>query len=199
MRKFVTVLLMVVMLSTTSRIAVASPGGDGGGIVQILVSAFAKPEGFIRVALVQIVVLTAFFAPQALIRSSRQVALANLVLSGTLTLAYFLYAITELFRYLVYHVFFVQPYFYKTSSTVSSSPQDTQSGQWSASDPELAASIKAYQEDADADKEDAIDEAVEAALRDPEVAAHYLKFATPEVRAAVEKALDDELDDVEIQ
>lgn len=188
MRKFVTVMLIFVMLSMPARFAAAS-GGDGGGIVILnAISAYSKPTLFTTVLLVNYVFVSTFFAPLINQLPPRIRARATLTLTASYTLAYFQRMMIEFAMYFLYTV--TLPLFFSPQSPASkttATPEEAQTGLWSASNPDVMTNVEA--KDEEKEKQDLINRAVQGALRDPEVAQRYLDYATPEVQAAVTKAL----------
>ncbi|MAZ02170.1 MAG: hypothetical protein CMN56_03440 [Sneathiella sp.] len=187
MRKFVTVLLMVLMLWTPVRVASAS---DGGGIVILnAVSAFSKPATFLSIVVLSYVIVSTAFSPQIAALPPSLRTRTVLALTATLTLTFFQFVFLESIRYFIYSLTFPQPYFQRSPAITSATatPEEAQEGLWSASNPEVMA--KAAPVDPVKEKEDQIKAAVAAALRNPDVAEKYLRFATPDVQYAVEKAL----------
>ena len=189
MRKFVTVLLMVLMLWTPVRLASAN---DGGGIVILnAISAFSRPTTFSTVILLSYIIVTNMFAPQIVMLPPAIRKRTVLAMTAALTLAFFHYVFANSIRYFLYSLTFPQPYFQRNPAITSATatPEEAQEGLWSAANPDVMA--KAAPVDAEKEKQDLINKAVQAALRDPEVAQNYLDYATPEVKAAVTKALAD--------
>ncbi|MEX1035354.1 MAG: hypothetical protein WDZ54_05320 [Sneathiella sp.] len=189
MRKFVTVLLMVLMLWTPVRVALAN---DGGGIVDLnTISAFSRPTTFLTVVLLSYIIVTNMFAPQIIMLPSAFRTRAVLAMTAALTLAYFQYVFANSIQYFLYSLTFPQLYFQRSpaAALATATAEEKQEGLWSASNPDVMA--KAVPVDAEKEKQDLINDAVAAALRNPEVAKQYLEYATPEVKAAVTKALAD--------
>ncbi len=210
MRKFVTVLLMITMLAMPSNMALAVKSGSGSGSGEnkggndanvTMEMAVARPAFFITIAITQILVMTTLFAPRSVIGKSRDAVLLTLAMTGTLTLAYFLYVMTELYRYIIYQVLFSLPYFnqYNSSNRVSSQEVETEDDVWRISNADALAAAQTRDIAPPAviitDEEAAIDRAVERALRDPELAEKYLEFASPKVRAAVRNALNNQFEE----
>ena len=195
MRKIFTVMLMVLMLSTPTRFAAAS-GGDGGGIVLLnTVSAFARPEVFTTVVISSFIIVSTIFAPRLALLPPAQRSQLTLALTATLTYLFFEEVILKHIRYLIYAMstpfFFLQPG--NVASNPSASPEEAQAGLWSASNPDVMTAATPIDEEKE--KQDLINEAVQGALRDPEVARKYLEYSTPEVKAAVTKALENQAAD----
>ncbi|MZR32080.1 hypothetical protein [Sneathiella litorea] len=194
MQKFVTVLLIFIMLSMPARFAAAS-GGDGGGMVILnTISAFAKPEVFTLVVLTNFFIVNTAFSP---IISQLPPAVRSkyaLTLTAVLTLNYFRYAMLEFTRYFLYALFSPGFYFQENPDSRSvATPEKAQEGLWSASNPDVMTNAVAQNEEKE--KQELINKAVQAALRDPEIARKYLEYSTPEVKAAVTKALENQAAD----
>jgi hypothetical protein len=193
MRKIFTVLLIITMLSMPTRFASAS--GDGGGIVVLnTISAFTQPTTFITVVLLSYVIVNSVFAPQIVTLPPAIRSRAVLAMTATLTLEFFRSVMAESVRYFLYVVTF-SPYFSLQSpaSSAAATDEETQSGLWSASNPDVMTT--AVPIDTEKDKQETINKAVQGALRDPEVAKKYLEYATPEVKAAVTRALENQAAD----
>ena len=189
MRKFVTVLLMVLMLWTPTRFASAN---DGGGIVDLItVSAFSRPITFTTVVLLSYVIVNSLFTTQIVALPPAIRTRVVLAMTAKLTLSFFQYVYINSFRYFIYSLTFPQLYFQRIPATaMTTAPaEEKQEGLWSASNPEVMKTAVAL--DQDKEKQELINDAVQAALRDPEVAKKYLEYATPELKAAVAKALAD--------
>ena len=187
MRKFVTVLLMMLMLWTPVRVASAK---DGGGIVILnTVSVFSRPAAFASVVLFSYAIVTLLFAPQIALLPPATRTRTVLALTATLTLNYFNYVFLNSIRYFIYSLTFPQPYFQRNSAATSAvaTAEEKQEGLWSASNPDVM--TKAVPVDTEKEKQDLINDAVAVALRDPEVAEQYLDYATPDVHRAVYKAI----------
>ncbi|MCF8466704.1 MAG: hypothetical protein K9G33_04825 [Sneathiella sp.] len=187
MRKFVTVLLMVAMLSMPGRFAAAN---DGGGIVvQNIVSAFSRPSGFLSILILNMAVVATVFSPTIALLPPAQRTRFTLAMTLTLTAIYLRNAIATLTRYFIYSLTFQILYLTRMSPANAATPEAAQEGLWSASSPDVIA--KAEPAAKEKTKQEVINEAVAAALRNPQVAQNYLDYATPEVKAAIEKALAD--------
>lgn len=188
MRKLVTVLLMVLMLWTPVRMASAS--GDGGGIVILnTVSAFTKPTTFVTIVLLSYAIVVNLFGPQILTLPPALRARAILALTAEFTATFFQYVFANSIRYFLFALTFPQFYYERSPSANPATPEQAQEGLWTASNPDVKA--QAAPVDPEKDKQDLINKAVQAALRDPELAKNYLDYATPDVKAAVTKALAD--------
>lgn len=193
MRKIFTVVLIILMLSSPTRIATAS---DGGGIVLLnTVSAFTKPAVFTTIVLTSFFVVNTLFAPELATLPPLQRSELTLTLTATLTFLFFKDIVLKHIRYLIYAL--TTPFFYfqpeSVASSPSATPEEAQTGLWSASNPDVKAAAVA--EEKEKEKQELINKAVQGALRDPEIAKKYLEYSTPEVKAAVTKALENQAAD----
>ena len=193
MRKFVTVLLIFIMLSMPARFAAASDGG--GGIVDLVtISAFARPEVFTIVALHSFFIVSIVFAPTLSALPPAQRARITVLLAKELTLEFFRYAMLEFTRYFLFILTTANFYFQaEPNDSSTASPEEAQEGLWSASNPDVMSTATPV--DAEKEKQETINRAVQAALRDPEIARKYLEYSTPEVKAAVTRALENQAAD----
>lgn len=211
MRKCVTVLMMIILLSMPHNMAWAVKSGSGSGSGQgkggydvnvTLEQAVARPAFFLTLALTQIFVIATSFQPRFLAGNPRLRSQFDLISTGTLTTAFFALAVVKFIRYFVY-IMIANPYF---TQYLSAPPQNGQVPEldddiYSLPVEEVSTVIRKTATTTPpptppyfTEKERAINAAVDRALRDPELAEKYLQFATPEVREAVNKALDNQFE-----
>lgn len=195
MRKIFTVLLILLMLSTPTRFASASGGDGGGGIVDLnTISSFARPEVFTVILLTSFFIASTVFSPSTSVLPPAQRTKATLIITATLTLQFFMYVMREFAAYFLY-ILNISNFFFEveTASDALASPEQAQKGLWSAANANVVSNATSVEEDKE--KQEVINRAVQAALRDPEVAQNYLDYATPEVKAAVTRALENQAAD----
>ncbi len=192
MRKFITILMIIAMVSLPGRYATA--GGDGG-ITQIIVSALTKPGGFATVIVLQAVIFTAMMGPLPKIKAPRISPILGLSLTVTLTVVYFLYAILNYARYYLFYVAYIQPFFmpFSTPGSTVSTQTEPEEPTWQVSDPKAATTMAAVAAEEEDDEQAVIDAAVERALKDPDLAFKYLEFASPKVQDAVLAAINNQI------
>lgn len=201
MRKFITILMIVAMVSLPGRYAVA--GGDGG-ITQVLVSALTKPGGFaIVTVVVQALVFTSLMGPQAKINPANIGSITALQLTAAVTTVYILYALVNYARYYLFYTTYIQPFFLpfppvgsndnSSSGGLSAQEQALKDAIWAVSDPDAADVMAAAAEEEVDEEQAAIDAAVDRALKDPELAKKYIQFASPRLRNAVIGALNNQM------
>ncbi len=207
MRKFVTVLMMIAMLSMPNNMALAVKSGSGSGSGEgkggfdanvTLEQAMARPAFFVSIALIQVFSATNLFLPSGLFGKQDRRTLISLLATGGQTVDFFLSALSEYVRYFVYYFLFTNPYFAENDSTNSqqTAPKDDV---YSVAVPEISTVFRRASDTKPppfvTKKQRAINAAVERALRDPELAKKYLEFASPDVRHAVQNALNNQFSD----
>jgi hypothetical protein len=193
MRKFITILMIIAMVSLPGRYATAS-GGDGG-ITEIIISALTKPGGFTSVIILQAVIFTLMFAPPPTVKAPRVKLFIGLPLTVTLTVVYLLHAVLNYARYYLFYAVYIQPFFLPFASPGSTVSTQTEPEEptWQVSDPKAATAMAAAAAEEEEDEQAVIDAAVERALKDPQLAFKYLEFATPKVRDAVLAAINNQI------
>ncbi len=193
MRKFITILMIVAMISLPGRYAAAS--GDGGGITEIIISALTKPGGFASVIVVQALIFTALMGPLPKIKAPNIPIIIGLPLTITLTAVYLLYALLNYARYYLFYIAYIQPYFMPFSVPGSNVAAQTEPEEptWQVSDPKAATAMAAAAAEEEDDEQAAIDAVVARALENPRLAPKYIEYASPKVREAVLAALKNQI------